>query len=68
MVEEDCSDIVQVTIECEQASPCLIRPHLDLVVVAARYEEWLCLVKVNATDWAIMFLKSVNQSSHTIVP
>jgi hypothetical protein len=68
MVEEDCSDIVQVTIECEQASPCLIRPHLDLVVVAARYEEWLCLVKVNATDWAIMFLKSINQCSHTVVP
>ena len=47
MVEEDGSDIVQVTVQCEEATPRLVRPDLDLVVIAAgdepvRLSIWLC--------------------------
>ena len=47
MVEEDGSDIVQVTVQCQEATPRLVRPDLDLVVIAAgdepaRLSMWLC--------------------------
>lgn len=38
VVEEDGPDIVQVAVQCEETSPSLVRPDLDLVVVTARHE------------------------------
>ena len=35
-MEEDCPDIVQMSIECEQTSTRLIRPHLNFVVISTR--------------------------------
>lgn len=67
-MEEDCADVVQVTIESEKTASSLIGPDLDLVIIAARYEEWLCFVEVNTADRTIMFFKSINQSSHAIIP
>ncbi len=68
MVEEDGTDIVQMPVQGEQTSSGLIRPHFDLVIVSARHEEGLGPVKVDATDWPIMLLKSVNERSHAVVP
>lgn len=68
MVEEDCSDIVQVAIEREDTAASLVRPDLDLVIITARYEEWLCFVEINASDRAIMLFKSVDQRAHAVVP
>jgi len=68
MVEEYGPHIVQVTIEGEQTSSRLVRPHLDFVVVSAGNKEWLRLVKVYTSNWAVMLFKSVNQCAHTIVP
>lgn len=67
-MEENGSDIVEMAVKGEQATSCLIRPDLDLVVVATRDEEGLCLVEVNTTNWSIMFFESIDQCSHTIVP
>ena len=44
VVEEDGADIVQVAVQCEQASSGLVGPDLDLVVVAARDEPALVSV------------------------
>ena len=41
---------------------------LDLVVIASRNEQRLVLVEVHATDWAIMLVKSIDESPHAIVP
>ncbi len=68
MVEEDRPHIVEMSVQGKKTSSRLIRPHLDLVVVAARYEKRLCLVEVNPSDRAVMLLKSINQCSHTVVP
>lgn len=68
MVEEHRTDVIQVTVEGEEASSCLVRPHLDLVVVAAGDEERLSPVEVDATDRTIMLFKSINQGAHTIIP
>lgn len=38
VMEEDGSDIVQVTVQCEQTPSGLVRPDLNLVVIAARDE------------------------------
>lgn len=51
MVEEDGADIVQVAVECEQASSSLVGPDLDLVVVAARDEP--ALVSVYSSGWRV---------------
>lgn len=67
-MEEYSPHIVKVAVECEQASSALIRPNLDLVVVSSRNEERLCFVKVYASDRTIMFLESVDQCTHAIVP
>ena len=68
MVKEYGPHIVQVAIEGEQTPPRLVRPHFDFVIVAAGHKEWLGFVKVYASYWAIVLLKSVNQCAHTIVP
>ena len=68
MVEEDRSDIIQMPIERKKTSPGLIRPHLDLVVVTSGDEEWLCLMKINATNWPIMLLEPIDQRAHAVVP
>ena len=68
MVKEHGPDIIQMPIQGEQAPPCLIRPYLDLVVVAARHEKRLCLVEIDATNGAVVLFKAVNQCSHAIVP
>ena len=68
MVEEDGPNIIQMAIEGEKTSPALIRPDFDLVVIAPGYEQWLCLVEVNASDGAIMLLEPIYQGTHAIVP
>ena len=68
MMKEDCSNIVEMTIQCEETSSGLVRPDFDLVIIPTRDEQGLRLVKVDASDWPIMFLESVNQCAHTIVP
>lgn len=68
MVKENGPHIVQMPIQREQTSPCLVRPDLDLVVIAARDEEGLCLVEIDSSNWAIMFFESVNERPHAVVP
>ena len=59
VVEEDCSNVVEMAVQCEQASSSLVRPYLDLVVVASRNEEGLCLVEVDASDWPVVLFESI---------
>lgn len=67
-MEENGSDVVKMAVEGEQAASRLVRPDLDLVIVATRYEQGLCLMKVDSTDWSIVLLESVDQGTHTVVP
>jgi hypothetical protein len=68
MMEKDGSDVVEMTVERKQATATLVRPNLDLVVVATRNEEWLRLVEVDAADGPIVLFESINQRSHSVVP
>lgn len=68
MVEEYCPHVIQMSIQCEQTSPCLVAPHLDLIVVTSGDEEGLRRVKVNAANGAIVFFESIDQGTHAIVP
>ena len=67
-MEEDGADIVEVSIESEEAPPTLIGPDLDLVVISPRYEQRLRLVKVNPSYRTVVLLESINQCAHAIVP
>ena len=67
-MELDGADVVKVAIQRKQASSRLVRPDLDLVVVASRDEHGLRFMKVDCADWAIVFLESVNQCAHAVVP
>jgi len=68
VVKEDCADVIQMAVQGEETSARLVRPHLNLVVVTTRHEKWLCLVKVDASYWSIVFFEAVNESSHSVVP
>jgi hypothetical protein len=68
VVEENGSDIVEVAIQGEEASSCLVGPDLDLVVVAATDEEGLGSVEVASADGAVVFLEAINQVTHAVVP
>lgn len=68
MVEENSPDVVQVTVQREQAPPGLVRPDLDLVVVTARDEEGLSVVEVDSSDRTVVLFEPINQGSHTVVP
>ena len=68
MMEENGPDIVQMAIEGEETSSRLMRPDLDLVIVSSRHKERLSLVEVDSSYRAIMLLKTIDQSAHTIIP
>jgi hypothetical protein len=67
-VELHRPDVVQVAQKREQAAPQLVRPDLDAVVVAARREEWLRGVEVDAADWAVVLVEAVDEGAHAVVP
>lgn len=67
-MEEYRSDIIQMTIQCEQASPCLITPHLDLVIITSGHEEGLGRVEVNGSNGAIVLFESIDEGSHAVIP
>jgi hypothetical protein len=60
MMEEDGSDVIEMTVKGEKAAPGLIRPDLDLVIVTARDEKRLCLVEVDTTDRTIVLFETIN--------
>ena len=67
-MEENGADVVQVSIQGEEASSRLVRPDLDLVIITPRHEQGLCFVEVYAPYRAIMFLKAIDKSAHAVVP
>jgi hypothetical protein len=68
MVEEHRPNVVEMAIKRKLAPSLLIGPDLDLVIVTAGHEERLGFVEVNASNWAIVFLETVDQGAHAIVP
>jgi hypothetical protein len=68
MMEEYCANIIQMSSQGEQASLGIVVPNFDSVIISSRYEHRLCLMKVYTSNRAIMFLETINKSSHTVVP
>jgi hypothetical protein len=68
MVKEDGPHVIQMSIERKQTSASLVAPDLDLVVIAARNEQWLGFVEVNASNGSIVFFEAINECSHAVVP
>lgn len=68
VVKENRPHIVQMAVQREKASPRLVTPHFDLVVITSGNEEGLRLVEVDASDGTIVLFESVNKSSHPIIP
>lgn len=59
VVEEDGADVVEMAIQGEQTPPGLIGPDLDLVIITARDEEGLGLMKVDTPDRAVVLFEAV---------
>ena len=57
-----------MSIEREEASPALVGPDFDFVVVPPRHEKWLRFVEINTSYRAIVLLEAVYQCTHAIVP
>jgi hypothetical protein len=68
MVEKNGSDVVEMAVQGEEAATCLVGPDLDLIVVSAGDEERLRLMKVDSANRAVMFLKSVDERAHAVIP
>ena len=68
MMEEYCPHVIQMAIQSEKTPPCLITPHLDLVVITCGHEEGLRWVEVDASNGAIVFFESINEGTHAIIP
>lgn len=67
-MEEYRAYVVQMAVQGEKASPSLVAPDLDLVVVTSGHEQGLSGVEVDTADRAIVFFKAVDQGAHAIVP
>jgi hypothetical protein len=50
LVELDCSDVVEMTRERENALLGLVVPNFDFVIVTTTDEHWLRLMEVNTSD------------------
>jgi hypothetical protein len=68
MVEENRPDVIQMTIEGEEATACSKRPDFDLVVVTSGYEQRLGAMEVDTSDGAVVLLEPIYQGPHAVVP
>lgn len=68
MMEENSPHVVQMPVQSEKTPSRLIRPNFDLVIIPTRNEERLRFVEINASNRAVMLLKSIDKSTHSIVP
>jgi hypothetical protein len=68
MMEKDSSHIVQVPRQGKQTTLGVVVPDLDSIIISSRHKHGLGLVKVNASDRAIVFFISINQGAHAVVP
>ena len=62
------ANIVQMSQQSEQASPELVVPHFDFVVITARHDQRLRAMEINTANRSIMLFKFVEHGSHSIVP
>jgi hypothetical protein len=68
MMEKDCSDVIEMSCDCENAFLCLIIPPFDFVIIPSRYKQWLIRVKCDASHWSFMLFELVNKTTNPIVP
>ena len=67
-VKLDGADVVQVAEEGEEAATELVVPDFDFVVISAGDDEGLVEVKVHAADGTIVFLETIDDGAHAVVP
>jgi hypothetical protein len=60
VVEDNGTDVVQVTIQSKEASPALVGPDLDLVIITSRNEKRLGVMEIDGSNRAIVLFKAVN--------
>lgn len=68
MVKKDSANVIKMTVQGEQATSCLVGPNFDLIVIATRHKEGLCLVEVHSSNGSIMFFESVDKRAHSVIP
>jgi hypothetical protein len=68
MVEENGTNIVQMSSQSEEASFRIVVPDFYAIVIASRNKHWLSLVKVDSSNWSIVLFESFNESSHAVIP
>ena len=68
MVEEDGTDVVEMAVKCKETFACLVVPDFDLVVVTTTDQERLGRVEADASNRAIVLLKSVVDGTGLVVP
>jgi hypothetical protein len=68
MMEKDGANVVQMSSERKQTALLIVVPDLDPIVVTAGDKHGLSLVEIDSSDWTVMFLETVYQSSHSVVP
>ena len=56
VVEKDCADVVEVSVQGKETAALLPVPDFDLVVVAARDKERLVRVEINASHGAYLHI------------
>jgi len=62
----DCPHIIQMP--PERVKNMLEVPHTDLVVVTTTCKHTACGVEIHSSDRAIVFFKTVQQRSDSVVP
>jgi hypothetical protein len=67
-MELDGSNVVEVARESEEATPDLVAPKFDLVVIPSRHKYGLARVKLYPSNRTIMLRKTVDESAHSVVP
>ena len=67
-VEFHRTDVIQVPQKGEEATPKLVIPNLDLVIITAGDDEGFVEVKIHAAYGAVMFFEAVDDGSDSVVP
>lgn len=68
MMEERGSNIIQMSVKSKQALSLFVIPNLDFVIISARDEQGLILMKINTTNGTLVFFEFINKSTGSVIP
>lgn len=67
-MKPDSAHVVEMSCESELASPRLVAPYFDLVIISTRHKDGLAGMKLHASHGPVVINEPIDERSYPVVP